>query len=99
MIYIFNNQVIIVQGPQIFEEMFDYYIADHGMHALGGIRQSAIRDLGTCVSRCTGTCQALDFDKSDNSCWFHTQQSACSQLISQTQTDHYKLLPCADGMF
>ena len=70
---------------------------DNGVHVIGGIRQSTIRDLGACIAQCTGTCRSVDFDSADNSCWFHMQQSSCSELIPHSQTNHYKLSPCGTG--
>ncbi|ELU01578.1 hypothetical protein CAPTEDRAFT_204137, partial [Capitella teleta] len=64
------------------------------MHRLSGTRHPEINDVTDCLSACTGSCVAVDFDSKDKSCWMHDSKTGCSALIPRKTSNHYSLKTC-----
>ncbi|CAH1796671.1 unnamed protein product, partial [Owenia fusiformis] len=67
-----------------------------GFNLFGGTFQSGISSSAACIAACqsSSTCEALDFNSADNSCWFHTSSSSCGALNAKSTCTHYKLVSC-----
>jgi len=64
----------------------------------GGTRQAGLTTQTDCINSCTGQCVAADFNRRDNSCWFHTVNTACNVMNSAPLNIHYKKTQCASGL-
>jgi len=66
--------------------------------ALGGSFINAGTTLALCITSCTGTCVAVDFDTTNgaNTCWHHTQTS-CNNIVTKANCFHVPIGCTAAG--
>ena len=68
-----------------------------GFHVPGAIRQiTSHGDLNNCLTSClkTDDCRGIDFNRTDSSCWFHSQVTVCYPPVVLPGCVHLKLTPC-----
>jgi hypothetical protein len=67
-----------------------------GVHALGGLWQSGVSNISTCLARCQARsdCWAVDFDSKHGTCWAHRQGTACGKLEPLEDVVHLRTRPC-----
>ena len=65
-------------------------------HITGGNRQLGLYSQATCEAACSATpgCSAVDYDVTDQSCWFHGANSVCRPLAPMVGTTHIKYINC-----
>ena len=80
-------KLVIIKYYAFFSETLD------GMNVGGGVRQTTISDVSTCINTClaAATCAGVDFDTRDNTCWFHTSATVCNTPRSKPGCTHFKL--------
>ncbi|CAH1788508.1 unnamed protein product, partial [Owenia fusiformis] len=78
---------------------FGFVFMAMNTHILGGTRFGAIGQYNRteCIEACRmePTCLAVDYNLVDSSCWFHTQATACNDLVPKADCKHYKKINCA----
>ena len=69
-----------------------------GQHALGGVIQPGLNTAALCIMGCSSRllCKALDFESEDDSCWFHSESTACTSLNDRSSATHYRLQTCCE---
>lgn len=68
-----------------------------GVHVAGAIRQSGLSgDITSCLTSCLATedCRGIEFDRSDVSCWFHSQATVCNTPKRKAGYIHIQLTLC-----
>ncbi|ELU09921.1 hypothetical protein CAPTEDRAFT_224151 [Capitella teleta] len=65
-------------------------------YVLGGTQLCTGCSLETCLTTCYSmtTCQGIDFDSRDNSCYLHTSTTVCNPLVPKSFCQHITTVPC-----
>ncbi len=95
-----TSSSICIERNQVLVSIFlGFAIALQSVHAHGGQLVPRLTSRRQCLDGCylASRCLAVDWDRDTQTCYFHYEDTYCTQLSPLDGNTHFKKIPCVRG--